>query len=333
MKKFLILLLSLTIFLGNFILSSAEETATEIEKKIKTQDKEIEKLEKEIRESEKKVEQYSGESTSLKKEIANLNYLNSKLKKTIYQKEKDIEKISDKITKISDKININNNKINDLKNKLKNNIFAINQISSTSVFEKILAGKQLSDATDDIVKIETIQKIFQNNIKDFIKIFDELDQEKKIQETENNKLDIEKEKLSDKKFLLEKNKKDKNYILKITKNKEENFKTILAQQKKEKEEFEKELFELESKLQFILDKDSIPKKQVGLFDWPTPKKSSRISQFFGYTDFHNNYSTQKRHNGIDIAVQTGTIVSSVMSGKILDTGDATKICRGKQYGK
>lgn len=333
MKKRTILLMLMSIFWGSFVLSNTEETVTEIEKKIKNQDEEIEKLENSIKESEKKVKQYFGESTSLKKEIANLNYLNSKLKKTIYQKEKDIKKISKKITEISEKVNINNSKIDDLKKKLKNNIFVINQISSTSIFEKILAGKQLSDATDDIIKIETIQKIFQNNIKDFIKVFNELDQEKKIQENENKKLDVEKEKLSDKKFILEKNKKDKNSLLNITKNKEENFKIILAQQKKEKEEFEKELFELESKLQFILDKDSIPKKQIGLFDWPTPEKSSRISQFFGYTDFHSDYSTQKKHNGIDIAVPTGTVVSSVMSGRVSDTGDATKICQGKQYGK
>lgn len=333
MKKGIFLFFVLTLFLSVSGLSLAEENAEQIQKKIKSQDEEIEKIEKEIKESEKKVSEYSGQSKSLKKEISNLNYLNSKLQKAIYEKEKDIKEISNNIFNISEKIEESTNEIDDFKKKIKDSIFAINQFSSTSILEKILAGKQFSDITDDVVRIETIQKVFQRNIVEFTETLEVLNGEKEIKEEKNKKLDKEQEKLSDKKFLLDKNKKDKDYLLKITKNKEKNFKTLLSNQRKEKEEFEKELFDLESKLKFVLDKNSVPKKQVGLFSWPTPKKSNRISQFFGYTDFHSKYATQKRHNGIDLATPTGTEIYSVMSGTVKDTGDATKICRKKQYGK
>ena len=331
-KIFLIFLLPL-FFFGSFFLSYGEENSKDIQEKIKNQDKEIKRLEKAIIESEKKVQQYSGESISLQKEIANLNYLNSRLKKIIYEKEKDILGITANISSLVKKMENHTDEIKDLRFRLKNNIFTINQISQTPLFESILAGNQISDTTDDIVRIETLQKVFQQNIAKVTQVFNTLNEEKQEEEKENKKLDKEKKELDDKKFLLEKNKKDKDYLLNITKNKEENFKKLLDQQKKDKEEFEKELFELESKLKFILDKNSVPKKQIGLFAWPTPKKSDRISQFFGYTDFHSHYATQKRHNGVDIAVPTETEIFSVMSGEVLDTGDATTQCRRKQYGK
>ena len=327
-----VLFFSILIF-SVFWVSVFSETALDIQKKIKFQDEEIKNLEIAIKESQKKVDGLSGQTQSLKKEIANLNYLNSRLKKTIYEKEIEIEKISGNINTISEKIQQDADKLSELKKNLSQNIFEIYQHSNTPLLEQILAGKKLSEITDEAVKIEKLQRVFKKNILKFSEKLQALEKEKIEREEVSQKLEEEKEDLSEKKFVLEKNQKDKNYLLIVTKNKEENFKKILDEQKKNKEEFEKEIFELESKLSFILDKNKVAKKKVGLFGWPTPSRSDRISQFFGYTDFHSHYATQKRHNGIDIAVPTGTKIYSVMSGTILDTGDSTKICARKQYGK
>lgn len=343
-KHFFLLSFLLIIFVFSFFQASiisevrAEETASLIQVKIDEQDEEIEKLEKAIKESQKKVSEFAGQSASLKKEIANLNYLNSKLQKVIFEKERDIKKLNKNISEISEDISNNDSEIEKLKNNLRKNIFTVNQVSNTSLFETILSGKAISDVTDDISRIEKVQQIFQNTLKKFFSISKELKTEKKKKEDQNTKLDEEKEELSDKKTLLSQNKKEKDYLLKITKNKEENFKKILSEQKKSKAQFEEELLKLESKLKFVLsDKNKdLGKNAVGTFAWPTPswpKSSHWITQFFGLTTFRETYYDGKGHNGIDIGVPIGTAVYSVMDGTILDTGDTTKVCKGVQYGR
>lgn len=273
-KKQIILLSFLAIFftllfaqISPVSFALATETASEIKDKISGQDSKIKDLEAAIAKSQKKVSQYAGQSASLKKEIANLNYLNSQLQKVIYKKENEIKNLAGTILEISDKISENNSEIEKLKINLRRNIFSINQISNTSLFETMLSGKPLSDVADDVSRIERVQKVFAETLKKFTSISQKLRSDKKEKEMQNEKLDDEKDELSDKKALLDKNKKDKDYLLKVTKNKETNFKKILSEQKKSKAQFEKQLLELESKLKFVLSaKDKKLKKNgVGMF--------------------------------------------------------------------
>ncbi len=264
-KIFLLFLLipaSFFTFSLNFSLAESEQ---EIKEKIAQQDAEIKRLEKAIAESEKKVKEYAGQSASLKKEIANLNYLNSKLKKVIYQKNREIEKLNKEIKNLSENIAENTQKIEKLKKNLKLNLFYLNQVSNRSLFETLLAGKNISEVAEEAARLEKIQNIFTENIKRYKKVLAELESTKKIKEDKNKKLDQEKENLADKKLILEQNKKNKDYLLRVTKNKEENFKKLLAEQIKAKKEFEEELFKLESKLKFALDKSTVPPEKVGLF--------------------------------------------------------------------
>jgi len=93
----------------------------------------------------------------------------------------------------------------------------------------------------------------------------------------------------------------------------------------------KELDELESQLQFILDPDSIPSAGSAVLRWPLD--SVYITQYFGNTQFAQSGAYNgSGHNGVDMGTPTGTKIRAALSGTVTAWGN-TDFGGCSSYGK
>lgn len=118
-------------------------------------------------------------------------------------------------------------------------------------------------------------------------------------------------------------------LLSDTKNQESAYQKIVASKKAEEAAFEAAMFELESRLQYVLDPSRIPPAGKGVLRWPLSSVS--ITQLFGKTSSSQRLYTSGTHNGIDFRALIGTPVRTALSGTVLAINyGAVPNC---QYGK
>jgi len=197
------------------------------------------------------------------------------------------------------------------------------------MLELILSNNKVSDVWSDIDNIESFQKKTREYVVELRSVRKELRGNK--EETEEAKEELQKLKsnLSDKKTIVEHNKKEKNTLLKQTKNEESKYKNLLEEKRAKKKAFEKALEEFESQLQFILDPNALP--GGGSLSWPLDYVF--ITQRFGKTVSSKRLYASGTHSGVDFRASTGTELKAMASGMVIGTGDTDKTCKNASWGK
>jgi murein DD-endopeptidase MepM/ murein hydrolase activator NlpD len=187
----------------------------------------------------------------------------------------------------------------------------------------------------DSVKNIDYLRIIQSNIRDTVTDVKEVKQtleEDQVEEEEKKKLlEEEKEKLKVKQTTLDLNKAAQQKELEITKNQESNYKKIVEDSKKKKAAFEKEMFEYEAKLKYVLDPKSIPKANSSPLSWPVD--NVYITQQFGKTNASARLYVSGSHNGVDFRAPIGTPIKSSGNGKVAGTGNTDADCPRVSFGK
>jgi murein DD-endopeptidase MepM/ murein hydrolase activator NlpD len=220
---------------------------------------------------------------------------------------------------------------------------------STSVIELVLSQENFSGFYNDLAKMEDFQKEINVNLTELKNLKENLESEKSDKEKQKNNLEKFKSKLSDQKQLTEINKTNKNKLLQETKNQEANYKKILAEKTKLRDEFTKELDDLESQLRIQIDPNSLPKTGSGVLSWPfTDEKMNAcksftdlkniycITQYFGRTPFataNPQLYQSGTHNGIDFRAPEGTEILASADGVVRGTGNTDLVCPNASYGK
>ena len=137
--------------------------------------------------------------------------------------------------------------------------------------------------------------------------------------------------MNDKKKIAETNRQSTATLLKDTKNTESNYLKLLADRKTKRDAFERELFDYESQLKFVLDPSKLPPAGKGVLAWPLEQIT--ITQQFGVTSDSKRLYASGSHNGVDFRASEGTRVMSAGSGTVMGVGDTDTVCRGASYGK
>ncbi len=118
-------------------------------------------------------------------------------------------------------------------------------------------------------------------------------------------------------------------LLTDTKNQESTYQKIVASKKAEEAAFEAAMFELESRLQYVLDPSRIPPAGKGVLRWPLSIVA--LTQLFGKTSSSQRLYVSGTHNGVDFRALIGTPVRAALSGTVLAINyGAVPNC---QYGK
>lgn len=118
-------------------------------------------------------------------------------------------------------------------------------------------------------------------------------------------------------------------LLADTKNKESVYQKLLADKQAEESRFEAALFELASKLEYVLDPSRIPPAGKGVLRWPLD--AVFITQQFGKSSSAQRLYTSGTHDGVDFRASIGTPIRASLSGTVLEVNyGAAQNC---QYGK
>ncbi len=305
---------------------------------------ELDLLKNQINDKNERLQEIDAEIEKFKKAIEKTGTEKNTLKNTIYRLELERKKVQADISYTQNKIGAMDLEINKLSIEIKNTEKAIglnrdaivetlqslHETDDDSIVEALLQYENLSEFWTQIDELDQIRKVMQNEINSLVsqKILLN-DKHTQNKEKRADLIDL-KEQYTDQNLVLAGTKSEKDELLKKTKEKEEIYQDLLADRQAEKKRFEDELRDLESRLQFILDPNTIPQKGTHVFSWPVD--TVRITQYFGDTEFARSGAYKGNgHNGMDFGAPKGTPIKAALSGKVIAVNiDVAPMC---QYGK
>lgn len=327
-KRFIlynILLLFLLLFYFNNVPTRTLASSNEISKlssEIDQKRSELQKIDAEIKKQKEILKNISGKANTLSNALTQLEASRKKLLIDIKKTETKIIETELIIDKIGFEIKQKDSLIKTNSAALAVSLRKINDLNSKSFIEKIIGYESVSEFWDDLENTETLRNRISIEINDLYKAKKDLESKELEKYTEINSLSNYKQELSSERESVESTKKQQNDLLKKTKNEEAEYQKILAQNLKRRQEFEKELLDIESKLKILIDPKSYPAPRNGILSWPL--ENIRITQNFGGSQFaKSNPHIYGRpfHPGTDFAAPIGTKVGAVYNGKVIGTGN------------
>lgn len=319
------------------------ETINELKQKISNKGEEIERLEEEIDGYNREIVKVQAEASTLSHAISELNWTRKKLLTDISVTGNEIESTEFTIDKIEIEIENTTNKIENSNFAIGQNIRDINEHDDKTFVELLLSSEEFSEFWNNIESLQQFRSVVSENLIVLEASRNELEEKKEENEDEKRSLINLTNRLEDQKYIVDSNKREKAYLLTETKNEESEYQKLLAGKKAAKEAFEKEIADYESQLEFILNKDLLPKPGSGVLSRPLPDVSlsscynggeshlNCVTQYFGNTAFANSGAYKRGHNGIDFRATTGTKVTAALSGQVVETNEG--VAPSCQYGK
>lgn len=305
------------------------QSASDLKAKIDARNADIERLEQEIAVYQKQLETAGKQAGSLQTEIKKLDLTKAKLATDIKVTENKIEATNLTIQKLALQIGDKEEIIVNNKDAIASSLRQIDQLSSSSMLESMLAKGRISDVWNQVESLKDFQDGVRRRTEELKNAKRDLEDNKK--ETEAAKADLLgfKSELNDQKLIVDQNTRDKARLLSETKNQQANYTKLVADRQARKIALEKEIADFENQLKYILDPTTLPKS--GVLSWPLEKII--ITQQFGKTVDSKRLYASGTHNGVDFGTPTGTPVKAMSSGTVIGTGDTDQTCPGASFGK
>ncbi len=330
MQKYIFYTLACIFFLCTPYLV-ASQNAEELKTKIDNKTEEIKKLEEEIKQYTNEINTTTKQAKTLQSTIKTLDTTEKKIKKDITLTETKISKTQYTIQQIDDELNKISSELAVHKKGIGQTIQILNEKQKVSIVQTLLASHDLSQLWRDIDDLTS----FQTSLKERT---DNLKNTRLAYEQKQNDLSIErrsllnlKSDLSGKKQAVESTKSEKAAILEATKNKEQAFRDLVKTKEEQKRQFEEEVFQYESQLNYLVDRDSYPEPRQGIIQWPL--ENIFITQKFGKTVAAKRLYVSGSHNGVDFRAAVGTKVMSVLAGTVAGTGNTDQFRGCYSFGK
>jgi murein DD-endopeptidase MepM/ murein hydrolase activator NlpD len=305
------------------------------------QQSEIEKLKGEIDERSSRLTEIEKEIANFKLELQKVGGEKNTLQKAINQLELERKKVQSDISYTQNKIGATDlildklsYEIVDTTETIGRNEFAIgetlrllNIMDNDSIVEALLRHPNLSEFWMQIDELQEIRGVMGDRVKGLVS-------QKKLLEEKQGETSERREELlglkkqyTDQNYVLSSNKTEKDKLLKETKNEEAEYQKLLKERETARAAILKELRDFESKLQFILDPNTIPPKGTVVFDWPV--ENVVITQLFGGTEFAKQnasvYGGRPYHPGVDFGAPRGTAIYAPLSGTVRATGNTDSV--------
>ncbi|TSC70733.1 MAG: Membrane-bound metallopeptidase [Parcubacteria group bacterium Gr01-1014_46] len=305
--------------------------ADTLKSKIDERNNQIKQLEEEIKQYNLEVDNANKQAKTLQNTIKTLDLTKKKITTDITLTEKKITNTSLTIEQIDSEIDTTLEKIDTNKIAISNAIKNAKYAEDTSVLALILSKKSLGDVWSEIDDASQIREAVREKTVELSALKKTMEEKQDVLKGQKSNLLSLKQDLSGKKQAVEYTVKEKATVLAETKNKEQAFKVLVKTKEQQKEQFERELFEYESQLRYLIDKDSYPRPKNGILSWPLD--SVFINQKFGKTVGAEKLYTSGSHNGIDLKASVGTRVINVLTGNVVGTGNTDAYPGCYSFGK
>ncbi len=315
-KRFSFVVLSVLI-VGNTAFAQEATTSDTLKAKIEERNNQIKQLEQEINQYNGEILNTQGQARTLQNTIKTLDLTRKKISTDINLTQAKITKASLSIDDIDERISDNKAAITAA---IRNTSFQEDQ----GLVMTILSKKNIGEVWGDIDNIKQVRDLIRVRTGELSILEDNL----KIQKKELQGL---KQDLTGKKLVVEVNKKEKSDLLTETKNKEQTFKDLVKTKEQLKAQFEAEVYDYESQLNYLIDPKSFPGPQHGILSWPLD--TVFVTQKFGKTVGAERLYTSGTHNGVDFRATVGTPVKNVLDGTVSGTGNTDAYPGCYSFGK
>jgi len=161
-----------------------------------------------------------------------------------------------------------------------------------------------------------------------------LEERQDLSESKRTELSSLKDQYTDQNSVLVNSRAEQAELLSATRNEEAEYQALLATQEAAREEIRRELRDFESKLQFILDPNTIPAPGTPVFNWPV--QNVIITQLFGGTEFaarNPGIYGRPYHPGVDFGAPRGTPILAPLAGTVRAVGNTDAVPGCFSWGK
>lgn len=313
-----ILLISL-LFVSTNTTAQTATTSDVLKSKIEERTNQIKQLEAEITQYNTEIVNTQGQAKTLQTTIKTLDLTKKKIST-------DINLTENKITKTNLTIQDLDGQIDDTRERIDNNKIAIGTaIKSAYLIEEngflplILSKANISEVWTDIDNTRQIRESIRDKTKELALLQKDMETKQGTLKGQKNQLVGLKQDLNGQKQAVELTAKEKADLLSQTKNKEQAFKELVKTKEQLKAQFEREVYDYESQLHYMIDPTSYPKPKSGIFAWPLD--NIYLTQKFGKTVGAEKLYTSGSHNGVDFRASLGTRVKNVLEGTVMGTGN------------
>ena len=310
---------------------------------------EIDKLRNEIEARNDRLAQIEAEIAKYNSELTEVGAEKKTLQSAINQLELERKKVNAEISKTENQITSTDLEINKLileisrtQKDIDNSQAGIGSMirseykaGDESLIELLLSHEKLSEFWSTFEAHENIRDTLATKVSELSSFRVLLEEKRDENESKRNRLSSLKNQYSDQNQVLTNNKKEQAELLEITKSEERNYQQLLASQEQAREQVLKELRDFESKLQFILDPNTIPSPGTQVFSWPLANVI--ITQYFGGTEFAARnasvYGGRAYHPGVDFGAPRGTAIMAPLTGTVRATGNTDAVPGCYSWGK
>lgn len=292
-------------------------------------------IEKEIASYQNKLKEVGGEKNTLQKVINQLELERKKVQADIsYTQNKigatdlEIDQLGLEIDTTKESIELNKKAVGEV-------LQTLNEADDTSLIEIFLQYDNLSEFWGKIDELDTFRRVIADEVS-LLSSKKNLLSDKYDASTDKRAdlIDL-KEQYADQNQVLVGNKTEKAKLLSATKNQEAEYQKLLKERNAARELVLKELRDFESRLQFILDPNTIPPKGTAVFKWPL--QSVVITQLFGGTEFAKQnssvYGGRAYHPGVDFGTPVGSKIYAPLAGTVRATGNTDLVAGCYSWGK
>lgn len=310
-----------------FAFSAKSGVIEDLKQQIKNKEKQVQELETEAQNYKQNIKTTKSAEITLKTQISNIEENISELKFNINITQAKIDKQLLEIEELNLEMAKNAKQILDLKENLKTLLRALEKKDHENILTFILKNENLSTIFNSIKSLEDLNNEIQDKLINVKKLKISLENNLSLADNKKSELENLKNNLSVQNQIANSQKKNKTNLLSQTKNQEKLFQKLLADNQKKGQDILKEISDLEEKLRFTIDPNTIPAERSGLLSWPV---KGILTQKYGSTNetgfINDSYNF---HNGIDIAASIGTPIMSAKEGVIKAMGDNGSYVYGK----
>jgi murein DD-endopeptidase MepM/ murein hydrolase activator NlpD len=312
----------------------AQSEIAELRDQINDRSSRLSDIEAEIAKFEAELQVVGAEKQTLQSAINRLETerkkVNAEISKTeslISSTDLEINKLILEITRAEDDIDSTEAAIADI-------IRSQYQAGEQSLVEMLLRNEKLSQFWTEIDTFDSIKNEMASKVATLDQLQTVLEERRDQSETKRSDLSTLKDQYNDQNVVLANSRTEQNQLLSATKNEEAEYQALLSTQEAAREEIRKELRDFESKLQFILDPNTIPAPGTQVFNWPLD--SVIITQLFGGTEFaarNPGIYGRAYHPGVDFGAPRGTPIKAPLAGTVRAVGNTDAVPGCYSWGK